>query len=982
MYRKIGGVLLSFFAMVLTAAEAIPLGEELSEWNVSDRSQVASDPENKVGKASIRMENPEGKTLILRRVLELEPATRYNLTFYVKGKEIRGGNKLGACIRINGGKRWERITASPGHAPETGTFDWKKGSGIIDTGLFSTGKINLELSLNCAGTVWFDELNIKKADGPSLLRLEKEDCFYQAHDSTVKEAAWVPLGVFGFFEPGEPVAYHFFIDGTAGSYEFTLSVKDDTGKTVFKQEKKPLAEEMNLPGQPCGYYSVECDIYADGQKAYTIQGGFAVSPVPGRRDPFFQFGSGVIPELHDGYKRVGCGSIQIKLAGATAAKDEETVQRRINFLLGQYKPFLESGDFLLQGYVGTGLAKTSVRTPEEIAEGYPLLDNERIRQYLNFITVMQEKLKVKEWFIGQETPSQALPRNTGTWSEAMANFVVLTRLASRRLKKLDPEIRVYAGGNNVLEKTEDIEPIQMGDILPDFDGYYIDAYTGNWDLAKGGVLIPEIDLMKFYRKASALSVKLGKGKEIVNNECGYSIPYRAPFDRGIAMEQARLTARSLILSKAASVVLFYQLYQPNCYNWTPNFFEWHMATIWKSIPVNKKYHRVPLPGGAMFATAASELAFVKAQAEIIDGSIYSCVFTKPDGAALVTLWNTEKQQPFRVQLPEGSRILNMYGRDITGQPLVISPDPVYITIRQDVSEVVSLMKNAVRDNAPEAVCAALPETVFVKSLVTESREGEIRFPGTPPVPVKILPGRINSFTMPVSAPGKLVIGSREYDIPLEKIQTLKLRRLEKPADIRKGEPGILRYPDHIRPLEALHPERGFFRSDIYNPDGHDVSAKYWTGYDENNFYLSVDVDDPVHLQRQPSMELWRDDCLQFVLSPQDYPPASMRLANEKTPRSEYNFGLALTDQGPRLVKFLGKDAGVVNLPVNVSRENGITRYDAAIPWTAVGGKARRFGFVIFDNNNPVQKSAPYRLEFSEGITGDADSSKLAKVEYE
>ena len=125
------------------------------------------------------------------------------------------------------------------------------------------------------------------------------------------------------------------------------------------------------------------------------------------------------------------------------------------------------------------------------------------------------------------------------------------------------------------------------------------------------------------------------------------------------------------------------------------------------------------------------------------------------------------------------------------------------------------------------VCTALPGTVFVRSLIREARDAEIRMPGTGPVKVKILPSRINTFKLPATAPGKLVVGTRQYDIPLEKLQQHKLKRVSGLAELRKGKPGLLHYPDHIRPLEALHPERCYFRSE-FNPKGHNVSAKYWT----------------------------------------------------------------------------------------------------------------------------------------------------------
>ena len=966
--------LLSFCALscaVVLAAEELRL--QGNEWRISSPAAVRFEPEGQV-----RLENSSRAW----RILDLKPETKYELCFSVKGENIEAGKNLGARIVLNSGKKWIRITSLPKNQPETGSFDWRQGKGIIDTSLFPDSRISLELNLTGKGIVRFGALSIRKSSSAAAAG-KNAPSFHKAHTDAIRSAALVPQGVFGFFAPGEAVKLALHIDGKAAKYEYTLNVKDDTGKTVFTQEKRPLSDAIGLPAQPRGYYVAESDLYADGKKAYTIQGGFAVAPLPGRRDPFFQFGYGVYPEMYDGYKRVGCGAITLKLPWVVAP---EKIKRMNDYLLNTaYKRILESRDFELKVHLGLSLPRKETRTAEELAAGYPLLNDRLIKQYLDLIAEMQPRLNIKEWFLGQETPSNARMqwKYAGTWSEAMANFVVLTRLGSRLLKKLDPEIRIYAGGNNVLENTDDIERITMGDLVKDFDGYYIDAYTGNWNFTKGSVEIPEVDLMNFYRKASELSISLGKGKHIFNNESGYCISYGAPFDGEMAREQARFTARSIIITKAAPVRC-YELHMP-CIRVSHlrNDSEPHMATIWKTIPFGKKFHRIPLPGGAMYVTAATELAFAKFEAEIIGGSIYCYIFTKPDGSTLVTLWNIEKEQPFAVEFPvAASRILNMYGRDLTGKPLVIGPDPLYITVKAPAAQVAEVMKRAVAANSPEAVCTALPGTVFIRSLIRESRDGEIRFPGKAPVKVKLLPGRAAAFTMEVPGPGKLAIGSREYEIPMEKIPVHRLRRVSGLAEVRKGKPGVLRVPDHVRPLEALHPERCYFRSEGFNPNGHDVSAQYWTGYDDKNFYMAVEVDDPIHLQRYDGTEIWKDDSLQFVLSPADYPPSPMLPQSEKKPSSEYNFGLALTAKGVQLVKFLGKDAGVKDYPAKVFRKGNTTVYEVAIPWKAVGGRAKRFGFVIRDNNSPTHASAPYRLEYTPGIAGGIDSSKLAKVIYE
>ena len=139
------------------------------------------------------------------------------------------------------------------------------------------------------------------------------------------------------------------------------------------------------------------------------------------------------------------------------------------------------------------------------------------------------------------------------------------------------------------------------------------------------------------------------------------------------------------------------------------------------------------------------------------------------------------------------------------------------------------------------------------------------------------------------------------------------------------------------------------------------------------------MDDPIHQQRQALLEFWRDDSLQFVLSHED--GSSLLMEKGKEAKSEYNYGLALTEKGTRLVKYIGKDSGIKDYPAKVTRTGGVTFYEVAIPWKAIGGRARRFGFVLFDNNWQTMKSAPYYLAFSEGIAGGADDTRLKTLKY-
>ena len=114
--------------------------------------------------------------------------------------------------------------------------------------------------------------------------------------------------------------------------------------------------------------------------------------------------------------------------------------------------------------------------------------------------------------------------------------------------------------------------------------------------------------------------------------------------------------------------------------------------------------------------------------------------------------------------------------------------------------------------------------------------------------------------------------------------------------------------------------------------GHNISAQYWTAYDDEYFYFAVKVDDPVHQQRKDPLKLWQDDSIQFVLS---HESGSSLLADPAAgkPVSEYNFGLALTPKGTMLVKYAGKDSGIKDFPAKVTRNGNNTFYEVAVPFS-------------------------------------------------
>lgn len=954
----------------------------LPGWTRNNRTIYFDKNEKAAGNGSLKLVN----TASVSRSLSLEAGAEYEVSVYIKARDITGGKYKGVLLRLTDGKRFFAVTGRQDNLPQQGTFDWIKCTRRFKSSLFKNNQVTIMPALTCKGTAWFCNLKIVKIKGKS-----ENGYFRKSYGGSVKQAVLIPGGIFGFFTQDQDVTFDFLVDGPIKGLTYTLAVRDESGKTIYRVPQKKFEKNIRIPKQKNGYYVVDTELFANGKKAYFFQSAFAVAPVIKKLDPFFQFSYGASTGVIPGLKRVGGGSVNLTYSLVRPLHKTLSPAKAAARFLKTNQLFLDDPDLKLGILIGCSIGSV-YRDKDDFEAGFPLLSNQALKHLLETVSIIHGKTRsrVREWGVGCEIPSNAQGGNKkilcGTWTEAMFNMMVTARMVSRQLKKSDPGILFFCGGNNRQDTIEPIDRIVMSDLVKDFDEYAIDGYTGNWNMLLGSYSIPELRLAEFYKIASRLSESLGKGKVIRNNETGYAINYGARFDGSLTIEQAYLTARTIIITRFSPVSRF-ELHMPTSHS--PGFMNPKdsgvaMTTIWRPLHF-KKWYDIPLPGGAMYVTAASELSYAKSLAEVKNGNIYCYLFRKPDGSVLITLWNIAGDQKFSWNFPGDARAVNMYGRSIPVKDLVIGKSPVYITVKMSPEKAVAMMKKAILSNTPEFKCSAYPDKVCIRSYSPATRECRLLLPGQKEKKVKLLPGTMTEIKTSVSGSGKLIApDGRVYNIPLLKIDYYTVKRIKTQpvfdgsGSWLKGLPaGTLKYPEHIRPAEALQPERRYFKTS-YNPDGHNISARYWTAYDDKNFYFAVKVDDPKHQQRQQPLDLWRDDSIQFVLSHTD---STFSADSGKTPRSEYNFALALTPKGTQLVKMLGKFAGLKEYPAKVSRQGNITFYEAAIPWAAVGGKAKRFGFVIFNNDFPTRKSAPYYLEFSAGIAGGHDDTKLKVIKY-
>ena len=98
---------------------------------------------------------------------------------------------------------------------------------------------------------------------------------------------------------------------------------------------------------------------------------------------------------------------------------------------------------------------------------------------------------------------------------------------------------------------------------------------------------------------------------------------------------------------------------------------------------------------------------------------------------------------------------------------------------------------------------------------------------------------------------------------------------------------------------------------------------------------------------------------------------------------ENNICIALKDKQVLRVRF-GQTTDTLDFPANVTRTDGHTRYEVAIPWKTLGftpAQCLRLGLVLFDSNSPANPDPPYWLAFGQGIAGGQDAALLHPVRF-
>ena len=149
-------VLAAFFA---TSATEIKFDKELTDLIISYSPGAALDTEIKKSETgSLRLTAAkERKFINIIKIIELDPNRKYEISLMVKGENIVD-KRTG--IFCNRGKIWDRLSRW------TGTFDWTRCTGELDTGKMGGARVKIYITLfGNEGKLWIDQLTITPKDG-------------------------------------------------------------------------------------------------------------------------------------------------------------------------------------------------------------------------------------------------------------------------------------------------------------------------------------------------------------------------------------------------------------------------------------------------------------------------------------------------------------------------------------------------------------------------------------------------------------------------------------------------------------------------------------------------------------------------------------------------------------------------------------------------------------------------------------------------
>ncbi len=888
------------------------------------------------------------------------------------------------------------------------------------------------------GAVWYDEVTVEPL--PTAAAAAPAASAARAAELT---GLW-PAGEQGLFGPGQPV--QLVVLGTnraaaAAHAELAVTVTDFGGRELGRQSfaltlppQQPFRQTIELAAPPgTGAFRVSSTVTIDGQQATGPSTSYCVIRSSPRRDPYFVCDvNGAETELVRAMRRIGVSGRKI---GATLsnvpqarAKDMEGWWREL--LTAGLKPYWDS-DLQLIGnlYLGHEFLGTRYRAAieERRRQGLFPYPEECFQEFGDFVAGAAKALKgrVHYWVLSEEIDGTLTVPDLPGGSQAaeLLRYVLMSRIAYRRLKQVDPDCEVIGLAVSGDFNQQPRWPI-VRRLLPDLKDFTDiigpDLYTDSWNWIATVSRGPEAGEMRGkLLDVLAMQRSLGKPPVTTISERGYGLAYHLAPDHPLDRLQAELTARSLILGKSVPGVLFYTLHMM-CGGGGWRIRRGEVSSdrhplidlgLWQQgwDASAKRYTYRPRSAVAAYATVSDQLAGSTECTEVQPQTgVYTYTFKCPD-RAVSALWTTEAQPvAMLVELPAAARLTDLMGnqRELpAGRVMVsLSGAPQFLSAPVPAEALATALRRAgLPGRSPVKGAARLLDLDHLAvELFNQSAQ-----PAVANVELLQLEGaeptqRALHTTVPAN-------GRQQQVVALKQVAPARLGALQ--AQLRAGDvsvplnadlsvtpvapaPAGARIDGDLAEWQSRPPLVLDRRSLLPGPEvvskglwtgPDDLSAHVWLAWDAARFYLAARVRDDVHLQRHTGERIWMDDCVQFAFDPLNNALSPSVTGHTGYDGDDSNYGLALTSAGPQSWCWVARggsdNAGPRDFPLAIQRRPGATDYELAIPWEHLRplvpavGKVLRFSLVVFDVDREDQPQAPCWLGLTGGIANGQDPSQ-------
>jgi hypothetical protein len=554
-----------------------------------------------------------------------------------------------------------------------------------------------------------------------------------------------------------------------------------------------------------------------------------------------------------------------------------------------------------------------------------------------------------------------------TQDEAAAAAAALLKKGYEATKAVDPSIPVLGGGGSgegtrILGFTQKM----LRDAHGKVDYYSAHPYSGTrYITPDGSVMWPDQYLVEMLEKSVKVATEYTQGKALWSTELGWAYPMNDLYLSTSTKDYAAICAQTLVLFKVVPGVGKLAWFRGFQYKLGLNERSYDYSLFLQSYKGMR-----PTPGVNAFATVASLLEGAKTGEKLnlgpaLNGYLFENPLTKQ---AVATIWTTRYDVSPKDRLPEGTTIIDLYGRDLrTDSELRLNRGPTFFvtSLAQSAALKSYLSKARWRPKQPFIITNIGSSQVnnlklTVESFLLDDTAVDIKA-GDAGTHTVLHPG-VNKVTLTgteklfESNPLTIAVQISGVDIAVQGMlnkPVVPVPYLSTGSVLIDGALTAVKLKIAINTLDK--------RSDISPPDpsipwegAEDLSVRYGYAWNETGLYALYIVRDNKHVGVD-GHDFWNYDSLQLAYDPQTkggdsgYQPGHREI------------GLALDKTGKvRIVQTYPQKEDAPDVQAQVVRKDNDTVYEIFIPWA------------YFYGNGPIP--AAHSILAANFIANDNDGS--------